>query len=152
ANTNDFTLPLEEDPGIVALLGSVDNFDYVDRRSARLPSTKSLGSVNTGLLTTQFGVGSDRAETARLTRGVIPGPSPFRFNRGATEGTYARGTADFEFHPNVSGDFVQPGFGARAHYEIGRGELDWQRMQLSLAARQYLGALSLALHVDGGLL
>lgn len=152
ANTNDFTLPLEEDPGIVALVGSVDNFDYVDRRSAMFSATRVIGAVNTGLLTTQLGFGSDRAEVARLTHGVIPEGTPFRRNRGAADGSYSRAVADFEFHPNVSGDFVQPGFGAHAHYEIGRGDLDWQRMQLSLAARRYLGPVSLALHVDGGLL
>lgn len=152
ANTNDFTLPLEEDPGVVALLGSVDNFDYVDRRSAMLAVTRIIGSVNTGVFTTQFDFGRDAAEYARLTRGIIPGSTPFRPNRGAADGRYALGSADFEFHPNVSGDFVQPGFGARAHYEIGHGDLDWQRMQMSLAARRYLGPVSLALHADAGLL
>ena len=152
ANTNDFALPLEEDPGIVAVLGSADNFDYVDRRSAMLAATRILGSVNSGLVTTQFGVGDDRAERARLTRGIIPGPTPFRPNRGAADGRYALGSVDVELHPDVSGDFVQPGIGARAHYEIGRGELDWQRMQLSVAARRYLGPVSMALHADGGLL
>ncbi len=152
ANTNDFTLPLEDDPGIVALLGSVDNFDYVDRRSAMLSATRILGSVNTGLVTTQVGFGSDRAERARLTRGIVPGATPFRLNRGAFDGHYALGAADFEFHPNVSGDFVEPGYGAHLHYEIGRGDLDWQRMQLSLAARRYVGPVSFAMHADGGLL
>src|SRR6185436_14448202 len=32
--TNDFELPLSNDPGFSALLGSIDNYDYVDRRSA----------------------------------------------------------------------------------------------------------------------
>ncbi|HVX40498.1 MAG TPA: hypothetical protein VHB25_13080 [Gemmatimonadaceae bacterium] len=152
ANTNDFTLPLEEDPGVAAVLGSVDNFDYVDRRSAMLSATRILGSVDEGLVTTQFGLGRDAAEPARLTHGLIPGQAAFRPNRGAANGSYALGSADLELHPNVSGDFVQPGFGARVHYEIGRGDLDWQRMQLSLSARRYLGPVSLAMHADGGLL
>jgi hypothetical protein len=46
---------------------------------------------------------------------------------------------------------VQPGFGARAHYELGDGDLHWQRIELNLAERRYWGPLSLAFHADGGL-
>ena len=59
--------------------------------------------------------------------------------------------ADVELHPNVSGDFVQPGVGLRAHYEAASGDIEWQRAELSLSGRKYFGPVSLAAHADGGL-
>ena len=71
ASTNDFSLPFADDPGIPAILSSVDNFDYVDRRTAMLSLTRVIRSVDVGLATFQFGVGDDRSERARLTHGLI---------------------------------------------------------------------------------
>jgi hypothetical protein len=50
----------------------------------------------------------------------------------------------------VTGDYVQPGVGLRAHYEVGSGQLHWQRVELGLSGRYYLGPISLAAHADGG--
>jgi hypothetical protein len=150
ATTNDFGLPLGDDPGLGALLSSIDNYDYVDRRSAMLSATRVLGSVETGLATFQVGVASDHAEQARLAHGLISGGNSFIGNRGVAEGHYAIATADLELHPNVTGDFVQPGLGARAHYEGASGDLSWQRIELGLSARRYLGPVSIAAHADGG--
>ena len=149
-STNDFATPFENDPGIGALLGSVDNYDYVDRRGALLSITRVLGGVDVGLATVQFGVRSDHDEQARLSKGLFAGKTRFLPNRGAADGRYALGSADLELHPNVTGDFVQPGVGARLHYELGSGDLEWQRIELGLSARQYVGAFSFAAHADGG--
>jgi hypothetical protein len=61
------------------------------------------------------------------------------------------GALELELHPNVTGDFVQPGLGGTLRYELGRGTLKWDRAELSLAARQYWGPVTIALHADGGL-
>lgn len=142
ASTNDFSLPLEDNGGF--------NADYVDRRSAMLSATRLLRSVDVGLLTAQVGVGSDRPESTHVTR--LPSSLLNRQNRGARSGRYGIGMADLEWHPNVSGDFVQPGIGGRLHYEAARGGLTWQRIELRLAARRYLGPISFAAHADGGIL
>jgi hypothetical protein len=152
ATTNDFAPPLSDDPGFGAFLSSVDNYDYVDRRSAMLSLTRILGSVDAGLATVQFGVANDRAERSRLNYGLFHGSSAFRPNRGASDGGYALAKADLEIHPNVTGDFVTPGVGLRAHYEAASGDLDWQRIELGLSARRYVGPVSLSAHADGGLL
>jgi hypothetical protein len=151
ASTNDFVLPLGEDPGIGALLASADDNDYLDRSTAMLSVTHTLSSVNVGLLTLQAGAGRDRAEIARLSRGPL-GAGHFRPNREIDQGDYALGSVDLELHPNVTGDYVAPGFGARLHHEIGEGQLDWQRTELSLSARKYHGPFSFAAHADAGLL
>lgn len=151
ASTNDFTIPLGDDPGLGALLSSVDDYDYVDRRAATVSVTRLLGSVDEGLATVQLGAGDDQSERARLAHGPLPGAIAFLPNRGADNGSYALQSADLEFHPNVSGDFVQPGIGARLWLETGEGQLTWQRVELSLSARRYWGPLSLAGHADAGM-
>lgn len=152
ASTNDFTPPLNpESGGLAAMLGSVDDFDYVDRRVALGSVTRVLGSPDNALMTLQLGAGGDRAEVSRLAHGVAGGGGgSFRPNRGAAEGNYALGVLEAELHPGVSGDFVQPGVGARLHYEIGRGALEWQRAELLLAGRKYLGPVTLSLQADAG--
>jgi hypothetical protein len=59
-------------------------------------------------------------------------------------------SVDVELHPNVTGEFVQPGLGARAHVEAGRGDLDWSRSELRLIGRKYLGPLTIVAQADGG--
>jgi hypothetical protein len=150
ASTNDFPLPFGEDPGIGALIASADNNDYVDRSTALFSATRTFGGVSGGLVTLQAGAGRDRSEFSRLRHGLI-GRGTFRPNRGIDEGDYALGMLDLELHPNVTGDFVAPGVGARLHQEAGAGDLDWQRTEIGLSARQYFGQLSLAAHADGGI-
>jgi len=112
--------------------------------------THPLGTVHSGIVTLQGGVGRDRGEVARLSRGPL-GAGQFRPNRGIDEGGYLLGSVDLELHPNVTGDFVAPGLGAHLHQEIGHGDLDWQRSELGLSARKYYGLFSLAAHVDAGI-
>jgi hypothetical protein len=150
ASTNDFTLPLSDDPGFSALLSSIDDDDYVDRRRADASVTRILGAVDFAVVTAQAGVGSDHPEHSRLTQGLISTNGGFRPNRGSAEGNYSFGSVDVEFHPSVTGDYLRPGVGAKAHYEYGTGDLDWQRAELGLSARQYVGPLSLGAHADFG--
>ena len=151
ANTNDFGLPLSNDPGFAALLGSVDNYDYVDRRTALLTATRVLRSVDVGLVTLQLGVGEDRIRTCALSSTACSATEHVSVESWIAEGRYAIGSPDVELHPNVTGDFVQPGIGARIHYENATGDIDWQRAELTLSARRYLGPLSFAMHADGGI-
>jgi len=150
ATTNDFIEPLEpQSGGLAAMLGSVDDFDYVDRRVVAGSLTRVLGAVDRGLMTVQFGYGEDRGEQARLTHGLFGGGS-FRLNRGVTEGTYALAVADLELHPNASGESLQPGIGAALHYEAGRGDLDWQRSEISLFGAKYMGPVTFAINSQAG--
>ncbi|MDB4888405.1 MAG: hypothetical protein JWL61_260, partial [Gemmatimonadetes bacterium] len=148
--TNDFIRPFEpQSGGVAALLGSVDDFDYVDRRIALASLTRVVGSVENALVTFQLGAGDDRAERARLQRGLF-GSDDFRLNRGVSEGSYALGSVDVELHPGISGDFVQPGVGAKLHFEAGRGDIDWRRAEVILAGRRYYGPIALSAEAQGG--
>lgn len=149
-STNDFTLPIDEDPGFAALLASVDNYDYVDRETAVALLSRAANRANVARATLQLGVGQDRAVAAHIDHGLVSQGERFRPNRGALDGSYAIGTAELELYPAVTGDFVSPGIGARAHYEIGRGQLDWERAEIALGARHYVGDFSFGAHVDAG--
>ncbi len=149
-STNDFIRPFDpQSGGMEAAFGSVDDFDYVDRRVALASVTRVIGSIEGALVTLQAGAGEDRAEFSRLKQGWIGGGT-FRPNRGILPGTYALGMVDVELHPSISGDFVQPGLGARLHHEVARGALGWQRTEVSLAGRKYYGPIALSLDAQGG--
>ena len=149
-STNDFIRPFDpQSGGLAAAIGSIDDFDYVDRRIAVASVTRVIGSVEGALVTLQAGVGDDRAEYARLQHGW-GGGGAFRPNRGILPGTYALGIVDVELHPSISGDFVQPGLGARLHHEVARGALGWQRTELAVAGRKYYGPIALSLEAQGG--
>ena len=150
-STNDFVLPGEgKSDGINGLVASFDDFDYVDRRVGLATVSHVVGSIDNAIVSVQGGFGDDRKEIARLDHGVFAG-GHFRPNRGADEGSYALGVLEAELHPSASEEFVQPGFGARVRYEIGRGDLNWQRTDIGLSGREYWGPILLSLHADGGI-
>jgi hypothetical protein len=150
-STNDFIRPFDpQSGGLAAAFGSLDDFDYVDRRVAVASLTRVIGSLEQALVTAQLGLGDDRAERARLQQGLVGGGT-FRPNRGVLEGTYTLAMLDVEYHPSISGDFVQPGIGARLHYEAGRGALNWQRAELTVSGREYFGPIALSMEAQGGM-
>jgi hypothetical protein len=150
ATTNDFAAPLEGGSiGFAGLIG-VDDQDYIDRRTAAVGLTRTIGSIQTALITAEAGISEDRRETARLSHGVF-GAGSFRINRGSTEGRYVRAAATLELHPDVTGLFLEPGAGLTASYEIGRGDLNWQRAELALAVRRSFSDVVIAGRAQGGI-
>lgn len=149
-STNDFTAPLERGTiGFAGLFGA-DDQDYIDRRVATLGLTKTIGSVHNVLMTTEAGWGEDRAEAQRLSHGPF-GIGSFRLNRGSADGRYWRGAATIEVHPDVTGLFLDPGLGLVGSYEIARGQLNWQRAELTVAGRRNISDFELAGRAQGGL-
>ena len=150
ALTNDFTLPYQGPSSLSALFASSDDGDYVDRRLASLTLTQALGSIDAGLLSVEARVADDRAVPSALAHGTFNSSRTFRPNRGVVEGTYVRSAVTAELHPNVSGDFLQPGVGARLRLEAAAGELTWQRAELAVAARRTWRTLLFAAHGEAG--
>lgn len=148
-STNDFVPPFEEGIGIAALLSGLDDRDYLDRRILTLGVTRVIGSVEDALVSADVGVASERSERTRLEKGVFGG-STFRSNRLADEGRYLKTGIRLEFHPNVTGVFLQPGIGALVSYEAAAGELNWQRGEITLSARQHWRDIVFASRVQGG--
>jgi hypothetical protein len=151
ASTNDFVLPLEGGAGFATLLGAPDDFDYVDRRIAGISVTRAFRSMENAFASIEIDAASDRAETARLQHGLVRVGSPFRFNRSSADGSYGRALFALELHPDVTGVFLEPGVGARISYEVGRGDLGWDRAELTLAMRRHWRDVVFAMRGEGGL-
>ncbi|MGH7618778.1 MAG: hypothetical protein ACREPM_16275, partial [Gemmatimonadaceae bacterium] len=83
-------------------------------------------------------------------RGPIVRSPVFRPNRYAASGSYGMAAVDDEIHPNVSGDFLDPGVGGTLHLEMARGQLSWVRSVATLSARQYAGPVTLSSRVRVG--
>jgi hypothetical protein len=149
ASTNDFLAALDNGLSIGPLFSGVDDNDYVDRQTAAFTLTRILGRIDKAIVSMEGGYGRDRPETARLRNGVL-GSKPFRPNRPATGGSYARGAASLEWHPKVNGETLTPGLGARLLYEGATGDIDWQRVEARLAMRRFWRGMVLASRLDAG--
>jgi hypothetical protein len=151
AVTDDFLDPLDNGLSIGPMLSAVDDRDYLDRWTASMATTRVIRDVDRALLTTELAVVRDRPEIARLANGwTATGGQSFRPNRNAFEGDYVRGTVSLEYHPRVTGIGLSPGIGARIVYEVASGDLDWQRIEARLGARQFWKGLSFASRIDAG--
>lgn len=150
SSTNDFAPPFATGNALLALIASLDEQDYVDRRLAAVSVTRTVRSLGQAVITLQLAGGNDRSETARLNQGLFRADSGFRRNRASVDGRYQLGILDAAFHPDVIGDFLQPGVGARFHCESAVGELEWQRLELTLVGRRYAGPLTFVAHADAG--
>ena len=153
ANTNDFQVPFSWGATVSALLGSTDNFDYLDRWAASTFIRKSLGLKQRSQFALQIGPGRDRAVQQNISQGLYVGRGEgFRPNRGIREGKYFRSVASLDVNPEVSGMFVDRGVGGRLYYERADGTVYWQRLELRLAARREVGPFQLYARGDGGTL
>lgn len=152
AHTNDFQLPLSWGATLSALLGSTDDFDYLDRRSASVFMTRALGLERRSLVRLEVGSVSDRAVERRVSQGLFVEGEGFRPNRGIWPGGYVRTAATLELNPDVSGIFVDRGVGARIHYERADGDLKWQRMEVRSAVRRELGPVNVYARGEAGIL
>jgi hypothetical protein len=74
----------------------------------------------------------------------------YRPNRHARTGSYAFAAFGYEFHPNVSGELLQPGYGATFNVQSGFGDLRWVRAEGSLSSRRVLGPVTFASRLDAG--
>lgn len=153
AHTNDFQPPLSWGATLSALLGSADDFDYLDRRTAAVSVARTYGLQRRTLARVEIGVGSDRAVTQNVSQGLyVAKREGFRPNRGIREGDYFRTAVTLDINPQVSGQFVDRGLGARISYERADGELDWQRLEVRTAARREIGPFQLYARGDAGTL
>ena len=154
AHTNDFLPPLTYGATLSALLGSADDFDYLDRRTATAFVTRTYGPHRRSLVRLEAGAGSDNAVTQHVSQGLyVAKGQGFRPNRGIREGDYMRSAASLEINPNVSGLFVDRGVGLTVQYERADGSnVRWQRLELRTAVRREVGPFQVYARGDAGTL
>jgi hypothetical protein len=136
--------------GLGAFLASIEEADWVDRSGLMLSHVRVIQSLDHGLATLRLGVARDHDVAASLTHGPIVRSRDFLPNRHAANGGYALAAAAYEYHPNVTGELLQPGFGSTISVEAATGELSWVRAEGSFSARRYLGPVTIASRLDAG--
>jgi hypothetical protein len=151
-NTNDFQLPLSGGATVPALLGSIDDFDYLDRRSISAFVSHRIGVRRKSGVRLEVGPASDRSVKQHASRGLYVQGDGFQPNRGIRPGKYFRSVALFELNPQVTGMFVDRGVGATLLYDRADGDLHWQRLELRTAARRELGPFQLYSRANAGTL
>ena len=148
ANTNDFRPTLDYEASLMALVLTADDYDYLDRRRATLFGAHDFGTNQSAILRVEAGPGRDRGASAHVRYGLVHPDSGFRANRPVTPGTYFRSAASLEYHPNVSGEFLEPGIGGGLWYERGDGALSWQRIDARFVGRHTWKAVTYAARMD----
>ncbi len=149
--TNDFTAPSDSGGALVAALAGIDDYDYVDRRSATLLVDVTL-LPRRATMRVELGAGDDRKTVARMVGGPLGSAEPFRPNRGVDEGAYVRSAVQAEWNPMVNAGGLATGVGAILRSEVAAGRLDWQRTTVRVNARADRGSMAYALRLDGGIL
>src|SRR5215207_4484332 len=148
--TNDFREPFDSGSTLGALL-SVDDYDYVDRRTALVGLTGYLNRRRDARLRIEAGVGSDRYAFVHRSRGPLArGDSGFRFNRGVDPGHYRTAILKLEVNPEVNAAFVRPGVGVVLQAQVASGDIAWRRAELRLVGRRVWGPIIYAAQLDAG--
>ncbi len=149
--TNDFRTPIDSGPNIGGFFGTLDPYDYVDRRSATAQVVRKTGDRYGSEWRLDVGAVNDRGMSARWITPIWRGETP-RLNRGVREGSYARSIVTYDWRPDVSGELLRTGVGGRLLYERGDGALTYQRLEGRVSSRKNWGRLTLGLRGDAGLL
>ncbi|MFL5581704.1 MAG: hypothetical protein ACJ8AO_15150 [Gemmatimonadaceae bacterium] len=149
--TNDFASPMDSGPSIFSLLSAYDDYDYVDRYAAAYTIARSYGATRrSSLLRAELAAVSDQYRPRAVETALVGGDS-LRENRGVLEGEYARLVLAAQYHPEVTGEFLQTGQGAMLRYEGGAGDLDYHRAEVRLTARRNWRRVTLASRLDAGI-
>jgi hypothetical protein len=153
AHTNDFQPPLTYGSTLSALLGSTDDYDYLDRRSATAFVSRTFGQQRRSSMRLEAGPGSDHSVKQNIEKGLyVAKGQGFRPNRGIRPGDYFRTVASMQINPQVSGQFVDRGIGLSASYDRADGDVRWQRLEVRTAVRRELGPFQLYARGDAGTL
>ncbi len=146
--TNKFLNGLDSASALVSFFAD-DAFDYVDRQSVSAHLVQSLKSRYGTAIRVDAALVEDRNVAANYDG--IPLGGSVRENRGVAEGRYARVGATIDWRPNVNGEFLRTGFGARLRYERGDGDvIAYQRVDALIGMRGNRGPFAFAARLDAG--
>jgi hypothetical protein len=145
--TNKFHNGLDSASAIVTFFGD-DAFDYVDRRLVSAQVARTLSEKYGTQVRFDVGLVEDRSVVTNYEGFPF---SDVRENRAVTEGRYTRTGLALDWRPNVNGEFLRPGLGARLRYERGDGDvIDYQRVDGLIGMRVPRGRFVFAARLDAG--
>ena len=145
--TNDFRSPFDSGGVWSPLFWSSDSYDYVDRRITRAAIERVLTPRGTSFRL-EVGAARDAETIKHREKGMFFGP--FRPNRIVDPGSYVRSIAHIEWNPDVQADLTRERFGGSLRYERADGDLDYQRTEAVLVARQPVRSVLLIGRLYGG--
>ncbi|HEY6219497.1 MAG TPA: hypothetical protein VIV65_05545, partial [Gemmatimonadaceae bacterium] len=151
-STADFSDDFQGGSSLGALLASIEDVDYVDRWSLQLTHRRLDRTPKRGAIVGLLAFRRDVDEPARLLHGPVSTRTLFRPNRHSTTGTYGFGSIEYDLHPDVTGELLDPGLGGSLRLEHAAGELSWTRLECMLVERQNFGPLVTALRLNSGVL
>ena len=146
--TNDFRSPLDSGAVWSAIWWSADDYDYLERRVARLTAENLLTPIGIHVRL-ELGFVRDTSVAQHRTQGIFFGP--FRPNRVVDPGRYVRSIALVEWNPDIHADLTRERFGGGVRYERADGDLDYQRVEGVFIARQNVRSLLFIERLYGGL-
>lgn len=147
-NTSDFRTPFDSGSTILAVFGTSDPFDYVDRQS--IHAAVSRRNVRRTLQArVEGGFVDERYRPATLMHSLIF-KKAYLPNRGVDEGSYVRTAALLDWSPNIAQNVLREGTSARIAYERGDGTLRFQRAEARLTHRRWFGPVLIASRADVG--
>ena len=146
--TNDFRVAFDSGNALAAVFG-VDDYDYVDRRSAMFSAARLLLGRFGSAIRIDLGPADDRNAALSMEKGLL-GRKEFRPNRHVMEGRYQRTALTLDWRPDISGEMMRMGYGGRVYYERSDGDLRYQRVELRGAMRWNRDRATMAARVDGG--
>lgn len=149
--TNDFRVAFDSGNATNAIFG-IDDYDYVDRRSAMLSAARLLPDRFGSMVRVDVGLVDDRNASVSMPRSIA-GRHLFRPNRAVLEGRYTRSAFTLDWRPDINGELMRIGYGARVYYERGDGgPMRYQRVELRGATRWNSGRVTVAARADAGAL
>jgi hypothetical protein len=149
--TGDLAVDARSGSSIGALLYSLDNQDYVDRRSATLSLMTGARANPPARFRVEVGAVSDRGVRPHLERGLFGSDTGFRPMRGIDAGRYARAVIQLDLAPRASGEFLDEGLGSSIRVEAGRGDLTYERIDANAVLRWERGKMLVFGRVAGAL-
>ena len=151
ASTNDFSLALGGGSGsVIGSLFGVEDYDWVDRRVLSAGLTREFGIKHSSALRVEVARANDRGFGSELKHGMVG--DDFRVNRPVTPGSYTRTRAQFDVGRNIITSPLASGLGASLTYELGTGDLDWQRSLLQTFGQRMYHRFILAARADGSVI
>lgn len=148
--TNDFGAPTDSGSIWLPLLVSLDNFDYVERRYARVGAVMDLPGV-AGRAILEGALVRDVPVTQHQGRGLFGGP--FLPNRGADPVSYGRAIAQVEVERGAELDPSGRRLGGALRAELAEGGANYQRLEAKVVARaRGWRGLALGAVLHGGVL
>ncbi len=133
-----------------ALIGSSDDFDYLDRRAFGAILERDM-SLARGRVVAEAGIASERPVRTTIGHGLFASDSAFRPNRPIDPGDYGVMSLSATLYPDITGESIRSGWTVGSRIEYAAGDLDWTRAEASAGWRWFYHRISSTGRLDAAM-